>query len=76
MNNEPLTIEKLIKLKEMLKPTKMIVTNDVEIYKTLLELPYINKEFVKLSPGVEGTYMIDLDKLREYQLPMCPWRIP
>lgn len=60
-----LTLDKLNKLVEDLKPKKIIYTPDEELYKSLLELPYMDTRCVKLMKQLDQTIVVDMEKLEE-----------
>lgn len=78
MNNEPLTLEKLLELQKHLDAinpfkNKFIVTNDKEVYEELLKQTWIVKENVKYSEIVDSTYVMDLGMIKDFRFkPIFP----
>lgn len=56
---KPITIKDLEELADKLIPKKLIITSDEELYKLVLEIPNINKEAIKFTKMVEGTFVVD-----------------
>lgn len=73
--NGVITIEMLEDLSEKLKPKNIIYTNNEDIYKVLLQLPYTNKDNVKLTNWADGVIIVDIDKMREATLKPYPYTI-
>jgi len=53
----------------MLKPKQIIFTSDPKVYAGLIKQPYLNTECVKLTTLVDGTYVVDMEKLFDYTNP-------
>ena len=58
-------LDKFNEIIEQLKPNKIIFTSDKDLYNELMKLPYINDECLQLSAWLEGTYVVDMVKMRE-----------
>jgi|GEM_PF-4508593 len=58
-------LDKFNEIIEQLKPNKIIFTSDEDLYNELMKLPYINDECLQLSAWLEGTYVVDMVKMRE-----------
>lgn len=73
VENNALFLEKLLELQEKLKPKKIIITSEIEVYEILLKQPWVDRKAIKFSNWVEGTYIVDLEKMNEFaRKPMFP----
>jgi len=66
-NNIPksFNIKDFEKLKEILKPKQIIYTSSKSVYDELIKLPFVNTEYLKLTTLIEGTYIVDMEKLNK-----------
>lgn len=71
--SETLIMEKIteaIKKLDELKPKQVVVTSNLELYNELINIPYMSEEHVKFVPWLNGTYVLDLDKVKfKYTFP-------
>ena len=62
---ENFNLDNFNKLIEALKPKHIIYTSSKIVYDEMLKQPGMNKECIKLTNLVDGTYIVDVEKLNE-----------
>ena len=64
-NNDVLTIDAINQMIKKIKPTKIIITPNEELYEELKRIPYIDEDCLKFSMWVDKTIIVDMEKLEE-----------
>jgi len=66
IQNKAFTKDDMDNLIEALKPKQIVVTSSQDIYDGLIKLPDFNEKNLILSPGIEGTIIVDMERLGTY----------